>query len=125
MLAPHTCTPYDVFNIIDMYMYIYMFASTCTCTCMWVLPSLVLIIGSSYTCTCTCSDDEGGSGTAKRAALYTASTVSQIASKKDAEPDRMEIDNTLGKCVNLSLHGNLSVCAQCVHPAWQFCGGFS
>ena len=43
------------------------------------------------------SDDEDASVASRRAALYSANTVAQIASKKDTEPDRMEIDNSFGK----------------------------
>ena len=43
------------------------------------------------------SDDDDTSLGSKRSAVYAANTVSQIASRKDYEPDRMEIDNTFGQ----------------------------
>ena len=45
----------------------------------------------------THSGDEDASVANRRAALYSTNTVAQITSKKDAEPDRMEIDNTFGE----------------------------
>ena len=50
------------------------------------------------------SDDEDASIASRRAALYSANTVAQITSKKDTEPDRMEIDNSFGKLCHTFIH---------------------
>ena len=49
----------------------------------------------------TLSDDDDTSLGSKRSAVYAANTVSQIASRKDYEPDRMEIDNTFGESAQI------------------------
>ena len=52
------------------------------------------------------SDDEDASVASRRAALYSTNTVTQITSKKDAEPDRMEIDNSFGELCHTTLYAH-------------------
>ena len=70
----------------------------------FLLLSLSLLLIHTLTYTWLLSDDEDASVASRRAALYSANTVAQIASKKDTEPDRMEIDNSFGKLYRTTLH---------------------
>ena len=71
-----------------------------TFTCTHVLASF-----SPHTLT-SHSDDEDASVASRRAALYSTNTVTQITSKKDAEPDRMEIDNSFGELCHTTLYAH-------------------
>ena len=62
------------------------------------------------------SDDEDASVASRRAALYSANTVAQITSKKDTEPDRMEIDNSFGKFRNAILYACTLQCYRKINP---------
>ena len=71
--------------------------------------SLSLSLIHTLTYTQLLSDDEDASVASRRGALYSDNTVAQIASKKDTEPDRMEIDNSFGKLYRTTLYANTFV----------------
>ena len=64
----------------------------------------ILSLSLSLSLSWLLSDDEDASVASRRAALYSANTVAQITSKKDTEPDRMEIDNSFGKLYHTTLY---------------------
>ena len=89
-------------------------------TCVHHIHTLTHTHTRSLACT-PCSDDEDASVASRRAALYSTNTVAQITSKKDTEPDRMEIDNTFGKLCHTTLYYAYALSAVdcCICGSWR------